>query len=147
MGTVRRLRLPRLGVISTSEVGVKVDAAVERLVGTEWDTAGCRAPHDDAAPISAHHFHLAEELRSALWVPNWSSTAVTCDIAGSGSPTLLRASPFESRTVLVAALTSLKHALDHRQLAEPITAVIIDASARATEGSATGAPSSHAGSH
>jgi hypothetical protein len=27
---------------------------------------------------------------TTLWVPNWSSTAVTCDIAGSGSLTLFR---------------------------------------------------------
>jgi hypothetical protein len=95
VGTVLRLRLPGPGVISTSDVEVKVGAVVEPLVGTECDTAGCRAPHDDTTPISSRHFYLAEELRSALWVPNWSSTAVTCDIAGSGSPGLISGQPFE----------------------------------------------------
>ena len=90
VGTVLRLRRPGPGVISTSDVEVKVGAVVEPLVGTECDTAGCRAPHDDTTPISSRHFYLAEELRSALWVPNWSSTAVTCDIAGSGSPGLIK---------------------------------------------------------
>lgn len=59
-----RSRLPCLDAISTCDVEVKVDAAVKRLVGTEWDTAGCRA-RDDAAPISAHNLHLVEESRSA----------------------------------------------------------------------------------
>jgi hypothetical protein len=48
-----------------------------------------------------------------LWVPNWSSTPVTCDRAGSGSPTLFRASP--SKSVLVAASTSSKTRIGHRK--------------------------------
>jgi hypothetical protein len=44
-----------------------------------------------------------------MWVPNWSSTAVTCDIGGSGSPTLFRAIP--SKSVLVAASTKSKSTL------------------------------------
>jgi hypothetical protein len=54
-------------------------------------------------------------------------------IAGSGNPTLCRASPVGS--VLVAASTSSKHVFGYRHLVEPITTAITDALARATENS------------
>jgi hypothetical protein len=76
-------------------------------------------------------------------VPNCSSAAVTCEIAGCGSPTLFRASPFES--VLVAASSSFDERAQRPALAEPITTVITDALPRASEGFTTRAPLSHAG--
>jgi len=78
-------------------------------------------------------------------VPNWSSTAATWCIAGSGNPTLFRASPFEP--VLVAASTNSKSALDYRHWGEPITTVITDASTPTTEGSAIRVPPSSPGAH
>jgi hypothetical protein len=77
-------------------------------------------------------------------VLNWSSTAATWCTAGSGNPTLFRASPFES--VLVAASTNSKSALDHRHWGEPITTVII-ASTPTTDGSAIRVPPSSPGAH
>jgi hypothetical protein len=44
VGTVRRLWHPDLGVISAPDIGVKVGAVVERLIGAEWDTTGCQRP-------------------------------------------------------------------------------------------------------
>jgi hypothetical protein len=51
------------------------------------------------------------------------------------------------KPVVVAASTSSKRALGYRHLVEPITTVITDALARATEDFTTGAPSSRAGSY
>ena len=42
---------------------------------------------------SVQHSRARFLVEVSLWVPNWSSTAAICDIAGSGSPTLFRVSP------------------------------------------------------
>ena len=67
-----------------------------------------------------------------LWVPNWSSTAVTYDMAGSGSLTLFRASPLN---LSLWPLRSVRRASSATHLAEPIATVITDALPRATKGS------------
>ena len=74
-----------------------------------WRAAGpCQRERTDAKLTEVI---LVIHAELDVWVPNWSSTAVTCDIAGSRSPTLLRASP--SKSVHVAASTSSKSALGH----------------------------------
>jgi len=57
-------------------------------------------------------FEWIAGARDILWVPKWSSTAVTCDVADIGSPTLSRAIPFNFD--LVAASTNAKSALSGR---------------------------------
>ena len=87
---------------------------------------------------------VAVLCRQVLWVPNWSSTAVTCDIAGSSSRHYF--GPFR-RICPCGRFDQCEARARARHLAELITTMITGALTRATEGFTTGASSSHAGSH
>ena len=63
-------------------------------------------------------FEWIAGARDLLWVPKWSSTAVTCDVADIGSPTLSRGHPLQ---ICPCGRARPRH------LAESITTVITDA--------------------
>jgi hypothetical protein len=82
------------------------------------------APGEDAPLLGLRQSSPPQRCPHCLWVPNWSSTAVTCDIGGSGSPTLFRAIPSNCPC---GRFDQFEERAQPRYLAEPITTVITDA--------------------